>query len=86
MPILGQDDMRETLGEGVGQRHDGIAWQEVVLHVDDEEDIGESREHLRILAQPRPRELDIGNPARSAEVARFSGQIDAVAHAAFRLI
>jgi hypothetical protein len=63
VPILSQGDMRETLREGVAQRYDRVAFwdrqcaarQEVVLHVDDEQDIvmGGSREHLSILTQPR---------------------------------
>ena len=91
MPILGQDDVCETLREGVGQRHDSVvvgdrqraAGQEVILQVDDEEDvvIGESGEYLTILAA-EPAGLDNGNPAQSADVARFSGQIDAVIRAA----
>src|SRR5207302_8710825 len=47
VPVLGQDDMRETLGETVDRRHDLVALrhrqraagQKIVLQVDDQQNI-----------------------------------------------
>lgn len=65
VPILGQGDVRETMREGIGQRHDRVAFgnrqrtsrQEVVLYVDDEQKvvIGGFRGHPPILTQSEPR-------------------------------
>ncbi len=48
VPVLGEDDVVEFLGEGVDEGDDGVAvcygqgapGHEVVLHVDDEEGVG----------------------------------------------